>query len=340
MSDPRPAPPDAIAGTRLARGEGKLLVVCLDNLGDLVFASALLPPLRERFPGARITLWCKSYTAEIAPLVPGVDAVVASDPFWDRSPGRGKGPLLPFLGAARALRRERFDAALLAFAPWRTAAAVSTLGIPVRIGRERHRNRPFLTHALPPEDKKRPVLAELARLLEPLGIPPRPLRYRLERAPLEARRTRLAPLLGDCPVALHPFASKRGRCVDIREWITVARALASRGASPLWIGSAAELSELRAAPGAGEEWRYADRLLAGSLADLAAALSLATLFVGHDSGPLHIAGALGVPCVGVFAPGEPLRTFPQGVGPARMLARPSPEGITAGDILAEVDALR
>jgi ADP-heptose:LPS heptosyltransferase len=54
---------------------------------------------------------------------------------------------------------------------------------------------------------------------------------------------------------------------------------------------------------------------------------------------LHVAGALGVPVVGIFAPGEPLRTFPQGVGPSRMLARPSPADISAADIEREVDAL-
>jgi len=43
--------------------------------------------------------------------------------------------------------------------------------------------------------------------------------------------------------------------------------------------------------------------------------------------------------VGIFAPGEPRRTFPQGVGPSRMLSRPSPMGISADDILAEIDAL-
>jgi ADP-heptose:LPS heptosyltransferase len=77
----------------------------------------------------------------------------------------------------------------------------------------------------------------------------------------------------------------------------------------------------------------------GTLADSAAAISLAHLFVGHDSGPLHIAGAFGVPVVGVFAPGEPLRTFPQGVGESRLLSRESPEGITAEEILELVDQL-
>jgi len=106
----------------------------------------------------------------------------------------------------------------------------------------------------------------------------------------------------------------------------------------LWIGSRAELAPLRAS-GHEPSWRFVDRDTDGTLADMAAALSLATLFVGHDSGPLHIAGALGVPVVGIFAPGEPLRTFPQGVGPWRMLARPSPAGITAEDIARELDAL-
>jgi ADP-heptose:LPS heptosyltransferase len=77
----------------------------------------------------------------------------------------------------------------------------------------------------------------------------------------------------------------------------------------------------------------------GTLADAAAAISLSTLFVGHDSGPLHLAGAFGVPVVGIFAPGEPRRTFPQGKGEWTMLSRPAPDAITADDMLRAVDEL-
>jgi hypothetical protein len=41
----------------------------------------------------------------------------------------------------------------------------------------------------------------------------------------------------------------------------------------------------------------------------------------------------------VFAPGQPDRTFPQGVGPSRLIHRPSPAGIDAGTMLREIDAL-
>src|SRR5256885_7272046 len=129
----------------------RILLVSLDNLGDLVFAAALAPPLRERFPNAALDVWCKEYTADVARLVPGVSEVIESDPFWDVAPGRGKGSLLAFVAALRAVKAGRYDIALLAAAPWRTAAAVAAAGIPRRIGLRRRKNRGFLTDALPEE---------------------------------------------------------------------------------------------------------------------------------------------------------------------------------------------
>jgi ADP-heptose:LPS heptosyltransferase len=76
-----------------------------------------------------------------------------------------------------------------------------------------------------------------------------------------------------------------------------------------------------------------------SLASAAAALSLAECAVGHDSGPLHVAAGLGIPTVGVYAPGEPRRTFPQGTGPYRMVAHPSPASVTADEIVRAIDEL-
>jgi ADP-heptose:LPS heptosyltransferase len=315
----------------------RILLVSLDNLGDMVFASALAPPLREHFPRATLDIWCKEYTADVARLVPGVAGVIPSDPFWDRAPGRAKGSKAAFFRAMKQVRARRYDVAVLAAAPWRTAAAVAVTRIPVRIGLRRRKNRAFLTNALPGENPHYPVLSELARLLEPLGIPRHALRYRLDAKPLNGRMARLASRITSPYAALHPFASKQNRCVALSVWIELSRQLSVRGLSTLWIGSGAELDELRLAANK-TWWHFIDRAGDGTLADTAAALSAAALFVGHDSGPLHIAGAFGVPVVGIFAPGEPLRTFPQGVGKSRMLARPSPVGLSVDDILAEIDA--
>lgn len=316
----------------------RILVVSLDNIGDTVFASALVRPLRERYADAHLAVWTKAYAAEIARLIPTVDEVVASDPFWDKTPGRGKGRLGPFLHAMRTVRRARFDVAILASAPWRLAAAVALTGVPVRIGHLRRHNERFLTDPVAPADRSRPVVAELGRLLEPLGLEPHGLRYELDPTPLGARVARMRALLGDSVAALHAFAIVRDRCLPVAEWVAVARALEGRGLTPLWIGSRAELDEVRrlgATPGS----RFIDQVGDGSLSDTAAALATTAVFAGHDSGPLHIAGALGVPVLGVFAPGEPRRTFPQGTGPSRLLARPSAADIRAADVLRELEPL-
>jgi ADP-heptose:LPS heptosyltransferase len=244
----------------------------------------------------------------------------------------------PMLRSIGEVRRGQYDVALVTGAPWRTAAAVAATRIPVRIGLQRHRNHLFLTHVLPPEDKGRSVLAEQARLLEPLGIESVEPRYRLDPLRLGAIRDAVGARLPRTFVALHPFASSRARCVPLAEWTQLAFALVGRGLPVLWVGTTRDLDELRGSYTHPAGY-YVDQIGDGSLTQTAAALSLASLFVGHDSGPLHVAGGFGVPVVGVFAPGEPRRTFPQGIGPSRMIARPSPAGITSSDLLREVDGM-
>jgi len=318
----------------------RILLVVLDNLGDLVFSSALLDPIARAAPRARIDVWCKDYTEPIARLLPRVGRVIAADPFWDRAPGRGKGSFATFVRSLAEVRRGRYELALLASSQWRAALAVRAAGIPLRVGLARHRSAAWLTHALPAADVDRPVLAELGRILGPLGIAPGALAYRLDATLLAQPRARIAEKLGHtAPVALHAFASKLGRCMHLDAWMDLAHALRADGRMVLWIGSPRELAELRARLANAEDWMWSDRLGEDGLQGLAAMLSECAAFVGNDSGPLHVAGALGVPCVGVFAPGQPERTFPQGIGPWRLIARPSPEGLGASDVLPAVRAL-
>jgi ADP-heptose:LPS heptosyltransferase len=183
----------------------------------------------------------------------------------------------------------------------------------------------------------------MARVLEPFGIVEGSPRYQLDPSGLAARVRRLESKLalersGAKLLALHPFASKRNRCVSLEIWRAVAHTMSRRGFTVLWIGSTPELDELRSEQSAAE-WRFIDRVGDGSLADTAAALSMSSLFAGHDSGPLHIAGAFGVPVLGVFAPGEPRRTFPQGMGEWRMIAKDSPSAVTASEMIEQLERL-
>ena len=306
---------------RHIREPRRILILCLDNLGDLVFASALVPPLRARFPSAHIALWSKAYTAPIAKMFPALNQRYAADPFWDRSPLRGKGNLIPFLRTTLAVRRDEYDTVLVATSHWRAPATMLAAGIPVRIGRELRHNKVFLTHVLPPEDRSKPVVQELGRLLEPLGITEVPTRYRLDPATLAARRNRLAPRLGpEALAAVNPFAGDPHRCLPVAEWIRVAMALPAIGLLPLWLGSAAELAAVRSATGSRAGWLFADEIGDDSITDLAALITLSAIYLGHDSGPLHVASALGVPVIGVYTgDANVARTAPQGPGEARVV---------------------
>lgn len=317
----------------------RILLVSLDNVGDLVFASSVAAALRERFAAATLDLWCKDYAADVARLIPGIAHVVASDPFWDRAPGQAKGRLAPFLRAIRDIRRARYDLAVLASSQWRVAAALAVVGVPARVGRERKRNRRWLTHVLPEEDRSLPVVAELGRISHALGATPR-AHYRLDPSPLAERRGFFASLIpGPRRVALHAFAGSRARCVGTPMWRALGDALVRREIDVVWIGSAPELAEIRAGT-VSPRWYFADAIGDGSLFDSAALISMCDAFVGHDSGPLHLAAGLGVPVLGIFTPGEPQRTFPQGPGASRVITRPSPAGVTAEMMLAELELLK
>lgn len=306
----------------------KILLICFDNIGDLVFSSALFPPLRAAFPDAHLGVWCKRYTASLAPLIPHVSTVFSSDPFWDRSPGHGKGSLTAFARTTFQVRAAAFDCAIIPSLRWQAAAAARVAGIPLCIGMEGRRNRRWLTSCLPARDRSQPVMTDIARLLHPLGIEAMPLCYALDSDALPHTNVNRSDGL---KVVLHPFASKRGRCVAQDVWVGFAAMLRDSGWRITWFGTRPELEQLDAYSGLRERDTFLDAgadLLAG-----AAVIHSARVFVGHDSGPLHMAAALGIPTVGVFAPGEPARTFPQGRAPHVLVSVDTPSAVDTSDLM-------
>ncbi|HEY4218829.1 MAG TPA: glycosyltransferase family 9 protein [Gemmatimonadaceae bacterium] len=316
----------------------RILIVSLDNLGDLVFTSALTTPLRNMFPDAAIDVWCREYASPVARLIPHIGNVVSADPFWARQPHIAAVSPRQILRSIGTVRGARYDVAIVTGAPWRTTAAVALTRIPVRVGAARPHNRHFLTHVVPAEDVRKPVVQEQARLLRPLGARSENPHYQLDPSRFDPRARAALSELPPRFVALHPFASQRDRCVPLVEWVRIAFELHAHDVPVVWIGMPHELEELRRSfthPVA----QYVDCIGDGSLHTTAAVLSRASLFVGHDSGPLHVAAAFGVPVIGVFAPGQPERTFPQGPGPWRMIHHPNASGINARSMLYEIEEL-
>lgn len=315
----------------------KVLLVSLENLGDLVFVSAMARILSQD-PEVELSLWCKDYTSGIGHLLPGVRRVYAADPFWDKAPKRSRGRWRHFMRSWRSIRRAKFDVALIVMTCWRTALFVKLAGIPERWGIEGRRNRPLLTRVLPRPPRDRGVvlgfLEAFAPVLPLLREPAAEAFTSLDQSRLP--RLELPAKLASKKLAvLHPFAGRIDRCAPLAYWERIAALLSAEGYFVIWTGIASELAQLR------ETWpdwpaeHYIDTW-AKDLPSLAWLWSRAALFVGHDSGPLHVSHALGVPVVGLYLPGEFLRTFPQAQAPSLMIQAASPAALALATLEAEL----
>jgi heptosyltransferase-2 len=318
----------------------RILIVSLDNLGDLAFACALAPALRAAFPDAEVGVWAKEYAAGLLPFVPGVTRVHASDPFWDGSPGRGAGSAAGFLRALAGVRRAGYDAALLPNTRWRAALAARAAGIPRRVGFDQRGAGRWLTDALAPERRDAPVVGEWSRLLAPLGAEPARAELRLETpASLAAERKALGARLGPGPLAaVHPFAGDARRCAPPAFWIDLLRRLRAGGVkTAVLIGARAESRAFAAeisSSGGLPELVVAAESGAGTLAEALLAISLSGVFIGHASGPLHCAAGLGVPSLGLYLPGDWPRAMPQGRAAWKAVRRPAPSDADAAEAAA------
>lgn len=303
---------------------GGVVVIDPAFLGDVVFDAPLVRELRTADPGRPIGLVVRPPADAIARSIPGVDRVHVFDKH-----GRDAG-LSGLLRAARALATARYHTALIPHPSLRSVLLARLAGIPERIGSTPSPIARLLLTAHRPE---RPGDTFVSGRLGLLGASGEGAGLRGTLAPMG--RGPIAARLDDAPPAgaggeasatdpARPAPASRGSGAGTRrpprvglvlgsQWETkrwpvarfavVARALLERGVETVWIGSAGERDlyhRLRLAdPDAAE--RAIDTL--GSTVDeLIATIAGCDVLLGGDTGPLHIARALGVPVVALFGP--------------------------------------
>lgn len=322
----------------IRRDGRRILVIVFDNAGDLVFTSAMLRQLGKAEGVDQLGVWTKDYTREIAELLPAAPLCFHADPFWDRSPLRGRGDWQRFWTVARQVQQADFQVALIPNHCWRSAFIAKLLGIRQRIGFARNwKNRILLTHTRGRMREERGIVPQLLDLLQPLGIQVTQGHYELKLDPAAALPVPIGESTGEL-IALHPFAGNPRRCAPLGMWLQFARALKDRGFRLIWLGAPSELARIRQestdfAPYEFQDY-FPDDLGFGGIARLVLG---AKAYVGHDSGPLHIAHALGVPVLGLYLPSSYQRTYPQGPGVYVQCVRSSPAELTLEDWLAAWD---
>jgi ADP-heptose:LPS heptosyltransferase len=317
----------------------RILVVRLDALGDVLMTTPAIRALAGVGRPVRrsITLLTSSSGAAVAPLIPEVDDVIVAAPPWLKGDPTDEPSLDEDAAATLALvarlREGDFDAAVICTVNTQSAlpSALACLlaEIPLRLAHVRENPYRLVTDWVADPEPFAPVRHEVRRQLDLVAtvgatVEDEHLSIRVPPGAVRAIRARLEALdlrPGDRWVVVHPGASAPSRRYPIESFAAVVRTLAGEhGVRVVLTGGPGEveaISELGEAGGRG-----VDVLHGLDLAHLAALISIAPVLVGNNSGPAHLAAAVGTPVVDLYALTN-LQHAPWGV-PSRVLTHDVP----------------
>lgn len=299
-----------------------ILLVRLRLIGDVVFTTPAIRAIRRQYPDARIAYIVEEEAAAVVRQNPHLDEViVASSP---TSPGR----LRADLALIRRLRRERYDLAIDFHGGPRSSLLTWASGAPTRIGYEVTGRSWMYTTRVPRPRALRPrhsVEGQWDVLLS-LGIaPPNPETDATEmpedpvaRAVVDRRLSEAGVGKHDAIVVVHVSAGNPFRRWPAASFVELIHRLVASDpnrriiltSGPSDAGAASIIAEE-----AKREIPAAARMAIVQcgefdLAELRALIGRSALYIGGDSGPLHVAGTTRVPVVGLYGPTLPVRSQP------------------------------
>lgn len=294
----------------------KILVRAPNWVGDAVMAIPALEAIRRSHPGDEVSILARPVIAEVFADQPFADRVL---PYDYRGLHRG------WLGReklAAQLRREKFDCAVLLQNAFDAAWLAWRSGIPERIGYARDARSLFLTKAIPvPREGEIPrqeshyylELLHRAGWIQPFrAIPPVHLLIPPEaRARAESKLRSAGAKENGWRCAIAPGASYgAAKCWPPERFAQLADRLISEcGADVIFFGTPGE-KEIASRIRANMKESAVSLVGETSMRDLAALFASCSLFIGNDSGAMHVAAAAGLPVIGIFGSTDPEGTAP------------------------------
>jgi len=294
----------------------RVCIVLLTGLGDVVHGLPIANALKDAW-GAHVTWVAEPMPATILEHHPSVDAIVR----YHRREGR-RGVLAlrrDLRDASRAVGG--FDLTINLNVYFKSAWPVLFSGAPRRLGFERGRAKDWIwlfeNDFLPPRPRSHTqdmFLEFLAHLNVPHHAPNDPRDWRITFSPAEreAQRAWLAERSGRPIAAIVPATAIAAKDWRADRWAVVADGLAERGFEVALVGgpgtreteAAREIASLaRVAP----VWAMGD-----GVRRVAWTLERCALAIAPDTGPLHLARALGTPVIGLYGHTNPWRVGPYG----------------------------
>lgn len=304
----------------------KILIVKTSSIGDVIHTLPALLSLRNCYPDAHIAWLVEEAAADLILNHPALNRVlVARRKAWlaDLQAGRVLRALREFVKFVRILRDTRYDLVidfqgLLKSAIWVFLTKGSRKAGFGRGMAHAELSYVVLNERVPAVDMNQHALERELLLLKGIGVPATGVRYDLFVSPEhESEAIALLRASGvdeqDKLVAINPMARWPTKLWEPRSFAAVADQLEGQGIRVVFTGGAQDRSSI-------DEicrlMKSKSRRLDGrtSLKTLATIYRRAELLLTTDSGPMHLAAAVGTTVVALFGPTAPWRTGPYGPG--------------------------
>jgi ADP-heptose:LPS heptosyltransferase len=290
-----------------------VLVLRLDRIGDVLMSLPALHDLRQALPRARLRLAVGRWSRDAAQSAP-VDEVLTWSAPWAGRADEGPDTAAELWRKAGAMKG--VDLALDLQGDVRVSLLMWRTGARFRVGYANTGGAYLLTHVLPLDEtvswvveNRRAVAGVVGPSSEPPSTGALSARARsrgeelLTRLGLGGRR----PLVG-----IHPSGGRLVKQWDVGRWAAVgARLQRDLGAAIVVTGAEAD-RPLCAALQAELSEPAVDLTGRLDLEEMMGLVSVLDLFLSPDTGPMHMACALGTPSVSVFGPSDPIRYFSGG----------------------------
>ena len=298
-----------------------ILVIDFGQLGDVVLSLPALREIRKRFPQARVTVAVGKSAAEVVRLSDVADEILAVDRVALRD-GPKLVSLVRLFKLVKQVRRSSYDFVIDLHSLSETNVLGFLSGAPKRLySRRPPRSLDFLANFEPrppveDDHRKRHLVDRYLDVLLPLGISPTDRQPRINTRPHDAakiekllRKSKAdfgSPLVGIFPGAGHPTRrwplKKFGELADYLVRNDNVRVI-------LFLGPEEAAIEREVRKEFPENTIVLDKL---TIAELAAAQARLSVFISNDTGPMHIAAAVGTPVMVLLNKRAPASYLPIG----------------------------
>jgi len=299
----------------------KILVVSVNWLGDVVFSTPVYRALKAAYPGVRVFVLAVPRVKEVLELCPDVDEVIVYD-----EDGKAKG-IFGKIGAGLALRGMKFDAVFILRRSLSRTFVAWLAGIPVRVGFFKKSWQGLLTHRVDDHGCDQLHRSDVyLRVIESFGVKvkERASSLQVSRDVCErlATKLRVKGLAGDERIVVLNTGGNWG----LKQWpaehfaVLTARLTRELGFKVVLSGGASDVLRVG---GIAKDSGVHPVVFAGEtdIKELAALFKRAHMVVSADSGPLHLANAVGANVLALFGPTRPEITGPRGQGRIKVLTR-------------------